>query len=182
MSTNVIQLVDDLAHRVFDSGYREHLDWFRDLILPRFSKIRESPRDSGNAVQSQHQFRVFVRLPDFSSRNEKSGGQLLELQWDWRVNTRIQKQPLTEGELEYLRAQWPVHFDLDRLTKRVSRHSGWILGNDAPLNGVLCACPLVYGSGDVLAPASSVLDECHRAKTLLSQMTHPKPVSPGALW
>jgi hypothetical protein len=179
VSAKTIQLVDDLAHRVFDSGHREHLHWFRDLTLSRISKLEESSRDPDNVIQPQHQARVFLSMSDSPSRRSK---QPLELRWDWRISSRIPRLPLTDGELENLRAQWLVEFDLDRLTERVSRHSGWILGRDLRRNGMLCACPLVYGPGDVLAPANSILDECHKAKTLVNKMAYPTLVSPGAIW
>ena len=182
VTAKTIQLVDDLAHRVFDSGYREQLDWFRDLTLSRISKAKESPRDSGNVIQPQHQARIFLSTPDSLSRKSKPNGQPSELRWDWRISSRIPRLPLTDGELENLRAQWPVEFDLDRLTERVSRHSGWILGRDPRRNGILCACPLVYGPGHVLAPANSILDECRKPKTTVSKIAYPKLASPGALW
>lgn len=182
VSAKAIQLVDDLAHRVFDSGYREHLDWFRDLVLSRVSKASESSRNSGNFIQPVHQVRVFLSSPDVPSRRANPSGRLLELQWEWRLSSRIHGLSLADGELENLRTQWLVEFDLDRLTERVSRHSGWILGKDTRRNGMLCACPLVYGPGEVLAPANSILDECHKAKALVSKMTYPELVSPGALW
>ncbi|EAQ85673.1 predicted protein [Chaetomium globosum CBS 148.51] len=151
-------------------------------ILSRVSKASESSRNSGNFIQPVHQVRVFLSSPDVPSRRANPSGRLLELQWEWRLSSRIHGLSLADGELENLRTQWLVEFDLDRLTERVSRHSGWILGKDTRRNGMLCACPLVYGPGEVLAPANSILDECHKAKALVSKMTYPELVSPGALW
>ncbi|KAH6840599.1 hypothetical protein B0I37DRAFT_437920 [Chaetomium sp. MPI-CAGE-AT-0009] len=181
VSAKTIQLVDDLARRVFDSEDREHLAWFRDLTLSRISKIKESPRDSGD-IQSQYQVRVFVNSTDSLTRRAKPGGQPLELCWDWRTSSRMQRLSLTAEELEDLCAQWLVQFDLDRLTERVARHSGWILGKDPRRNGILCACPLVCGPDHALTPANSILEECNKAKTVVSNMAYPELASPGALW
>ncbi|KAK3296687.1 uncharacterized protein B0H64DRAFT_390089 [Chaetomium fimeti] len=181
VNTSTIQLVEDLARRVFDSDHLEHLDWFRDLTLSRISIVKESSHGSPD-IQSPYQVRLLANLTDSLGRRAKLDGQPLELCWDWRTGSRMPRVPLTDGEVENLRRQWLVRFDLDRSTERVSRQSGWILGREPRRNGILCACPLVYGPGHALTSANSILDECHKAKALVSKMAYPELVSPGALW
>ena len=176
------QCVKELAHAAFSSANKEDLEDFRDWTLKLISRseVRRGPSGRDGAKTSpRDQVRMVVRLAD--SPTSKAGPPS-ELLWDWRSGTTQRKLPLTSQELDHLRQQWPVQFDLDELTQRFARGSGWILGNDTRLDGALCASPLFYGPDSNVLPADAILDVSQKGASMASMISAPDLVSPGSLW
>lgn len=175
------QLVDDLAHAVFSSRNREHLEGFRDQTLSLISRPPE-PRRDGDTISPRHQVRLttsFIYSPD---PGVGPGRLAVELLWNWRANTVEPSCSLRAHEVEQLQQQWPVQFDLDRLTQAISRDSGWILGRDARLEGAMCAFPLLYGPDRKLVSAHAALDVSQKDGSVAVNLPGLSVVSPGSLW
>jgi hypothetical protein len=176
------QYVEELAHAAFSSANKEDLEDFRDwtLKLVSRSEVRRGPsgRD-GPKISPRDQVRMVVRLADSPASKASPPSELL---WDWRSGTTKRKLPLTSQELDHLRQQWPVQFDLDELTQRFARGSGWILGKDTRLDGALCASPLFYGPGRNVLPADAILDVSQKGASMASMISASDLVSPGSLW
>jgi hypothetical protein len=151
------RLVDDLVHDVSGSRNKEHLEGFRDHTIRLMSRAPE-PRRGRDTISPRHQVKLKAQLIGSHESGFGPVGKPAELLWNWRTSTVERKLPLRACEVEQLQRQWPVQFDLDRLTQTVSQDSGWILGKDARGDGALCAFPLLYGPDRELVPTYAILD------------------------
>jgi hypothetical protein len=174
------QLVEALAGAVFDPGEIDHLKWFRDQTISLISRSTTSQtRRQGkgwNKVESRELVRLVVSLDD------QQVGRRSELLWSWRTSSGARNQPLTDREITQLHCQWPVYFDLNRLTQGISRDSGWILGKNPRRDGVICASPLVYGPDQKVISAHAVLDPSQKHDPKATGMSDSNLDSPGSLW
>lgn len=180
--TKARQLVEELAQSTFSSSNKEYLEIFRDLTLRLISRPelgkRQTRRGALN-IRTRDQVPVVVRSADSPTRTSSCSSELL---WSWRAEITGQTLPLTAQELEYLRRQWPVQFGLDQLTQRISRGSGWILGNSPRHDGALCASPLFYGPCRNVLPADAILDVSQKGRSMASMVSAADLESPGSLW
>ena len=176
------QLVESLAHAAFDPADREHLKLFREETIQLVTKTPESPghdRRDGGKIYPHSQVRVVLRLQDQLDHKVDPPSELL---WNWRTHYAERNPHLTDHEMEQLRRQWPVYFDLNRSTQSIARDSGWILGNNPRRSGVLCASPLVVGPDRDLVPASTILAPSQADALAVSRLSSSNLVSPGSLW
>ena len=140
------RFVDELAHAALDSADRGHLNLFRDETLSLMTRA-PAPQTSSGRTRGYDKFdpREQVRLV-LGFRGQR--GQKSEVLWNWRTSTAagsqpLGSQPLAVHEIDEIRHQWPVRFDLESWTQSISRDSGWILGKNPRQFGVLCALTLV---------------------------------------
>jgi hypothetical protein len=175
------QFVDGLAHAVFGSRNREHLDGFRDQTLRLITRAPE-PTRGRDTINPRHQVNLKAQL--IGSHEARTGpvGKPAELLWNWRTSTVERNLSLRPYEVDQLQRQWPVQFDLDRLTQTISRDSGWILGKDARRDGALCAFPLLHGPDSKLIPAHTVLDVSQKDTPAAARLSGLDVTSPGSFW
>ena len=175
-------LVETLARAAFDPADREHLKLFREETIQLVTKtpeLRGHDGRDGFDIVPRSQVGVVLRLQDQLDHNIDSPSELL---WSCRTHDAERNPRLTDHEMEQLRRQWPVYFDLDRLTQGIARDSGWILGNNPRRSGVLCASPLVVGPNHDLVPASTILEPSQADALAVSRISSSNLVSPGSLW
>ncbi|KAK4151153.1 hypothetical protein C8A00DRAFT_17399 [Chaetomidium leptoderma] len=184
---NARQLVEELAHVAFGSGPRntKHLEQFRDNTISLISRAPASPRGRDGKgcreIKPRNQVRLVYGLADSPDAKGRPPGQPSELLWNWRTSPANRKLPLAD-QVVRLRRQWPVHFDLDRVTQSISRDSGWILGKNSRRDGVICAAPLIYTPGRKAVPAHAILDASHKDTPIAARTLASNLASPGSLW
>ncbi len=173
------QLVETLARAAFDPADREHLKLFREETIQLVTKTPESRGHGGRdgfKIFPRSQVLVVLRFQDHKVDSPS------ELLWNWRTHYAERNPRLTDHEMEQLRRQWPVYFDLDRLTQSIARDSGWILGHNPRHSGVLCASPLLVGPNRDLVPASTILAPSQADAVAVSRISSSNLASPGSLW
>lgn len=176
-----LELVQELAHSGLGASNKRNVEDFRRTIIGLMVKPAP-PHQGDDEYWEENRGRTRVGLLIKSS--DSSGRQTFRKGfWIWWTNRFFPVSPLTPQEHDAVSEEWPVQFDIDKITYGIySMQNGWILGRRPKEDGALIACPLFYGPDGHVLPADQILHEQQRNISAVNKMVASDLTSPGSIW